>query len=254
MRPTYRTAAAALALSLALGLCGGASAQTIVVGGTDNFTTGNIVAGLTTLGKTFTDQSGTMTPSAAGLGAGDFIIIGNDGGIQTLEDYTPFLNAGGHVVVTGGSNTDDYRNWVSLYFNINDTAAGWHTDGDWVIGAANPVTAFLPSTYTFNNNSMTFHMLGIDATPDTAILGANTEPVNVAAIRSFANGGTFEYMALDLGGEYDDPGDQANFVVPFLQGALNPGAAQAVPEPTSLALLGGLAVSGTAFILRRRRA
>ena len=188
-------------------------------------------------------------PDPTGYGAGDTIIVGQDGGTAIPPDYSTFLNAGGHLVVAGGSNHDNWRNWVSLYFNITDTGIGWHTDGDWHAGpGTSPVTSLLPANYTFEDNSVTFHMLAFLATPNTTLLGTNDEGNSIAAIRTYSNGGYFYYMALDPG-PYGTSNDIQNFTTPFVQGIF---ATTATPEPgTSAAMGGGIILLG--LVLRRRR-
>jgi hypothetical protein len=129
---------------------------TVVLAGTSSAA---ISQALNSMGQAFTAAGSTMgpNPTTYGLRAGDFIIISNDGGTDaSFFDYTSFLNSGGHVILVGGSNYQPYRDWVSGYFNITDTANTWHTDGAWTNTAiGNAVTSGIPNTYTFENNSAT---------------------------------------------------------------------------------------------------
>jgi hypothetical protein len=187
----------ALALALASGrLC---AQVTVTLAGTAS---GGISQALNSLGRTFTAAGATMGPNPAtyGLRAGDVLIISNDGGTDSsFFDYTSFLNSGGHLILVGGSNYQPYRDWVAGYFNITDTANTWHTDGAWTTLVNNTVTSGLPSPYTFTGTSLTYHMLGFLSTPNTVLYGRNDEGVAVGAFRTYSNGGTLNYMALDLG-------------------------------------------------------
>jgi hypothetical protein len=204
----------------------------IILGGTDN---DNLKEALNDLGVPYINQSGNVTPNPAGLGAGDIIVIGNDGGTSPNppHDYHAFLNAGGDVIIAGGTNWDPWRTWVAGYFNITDTAGGWHRDGDWHSISNHPANRFLPTDYHFVDNNITYHMLGFLATPDSTLLGRNDENVVVAAFRNYPNGGSFNYMALDLGAYDNNNADQAPFITPWLRGAL--AAAGSIPEPCTLA-------------------
>jgi hypothetical protein len=218
----------------------------IVVGGNYN---SNIQTALNDLGESFT-LSPSLHPDPTGLGAGDIIIIGQDGGTGPFVDYNAFLNAGGDLIFTGGSNYDPFRTWAAGYFNITDTASGWHTDGDWHKTSDHAANSYLPDDYAFTESGHTFHMLAFLPTPNTTLLGRNDEPVYVAAIREYGGGGTFNYMALDLGRR---PNDQSEFITPWLRGALE---AAVIPEPSTLiiwCLLGGLGI-GVGWWRRRRAA
>ena len=222
------------------------SAGTIVLGGNAR---GNLATALTNLGVTYTDAGSGQFPSPVGYGAGDVIIIGMDGGTDVATDYTGFLNAGGRLIVAGGSNWDDYRTWAAGYFNTTDTGSGWHTDGAWHNSFNSPLTSFLPASYTPEDVSLSYHMLAFLAGPNTTLLGTNDEGVNIAAAQTYLNGGLFYYMAMDVG-PYGTSNDIQNFTMPFLQGAL--GDVANIPEPaTFAAMAGGLALLG---LLARRRA
>src|SRR4051812_1308070 len=106
-------------------LCASVASATVVLGGTAQT---YIEQALNTLGVNHTTV-GSMFVDPNGYGAGDTIILSEDGGGDNGYDYTGFLNSGGHLIVAGGSNLDSYRAWVGNYFNITDTQSGWHTDG-----------------------------------------------------------------------------------------------------------------------------
>lgn len=214
------------------------SNATVVLGGTAQT---YIEQALNTLGVNH-QIVGSMFVDPTGYGAGDTIILSQDGGIDNGYDYTGFLNAGGHLIVVGGSNYDPYRAWVAGYFNTTDTGSGWHTDGAWHKDGNLQPTQFMPNDFTFQNNSVTFHMLGFLPTDNTLLLGHNDEITEIAAIRGYNNGGWFYYMALDPGPYSNNPFDQDGWTVPFVQSAL---AAQynAVPEPGTIMLLGSSVLS-----------
>lgn len=241
-----RFATQALALFAAASLS--ANAGQIVVGGTAS---GGLQSALTALGQTYT-VSGAETPDASLLGAGDVIVIGMDGGTGPFLDYTPFLNAGGRVIVAGGSNWDGYRDWASLYFNITDTGSGWHTDGAWHTAAAIPATAGLPADYTFNNNNATYHMLAFLPTPNTILYGTNDEGQYVGAVRTFSNGGVFNYLALDVS-QYVDQGDLDTFTTPWLNNALG-NSSTSVPDSGAGAALTAATLFGLIATARRFKA
>lgn len=249
MKKTLYAGMTALVLTSLLSVSAKAS---LVVGGSNN---GSLITALNTLGLTYTTAgSSATTVDPTGYGAGDTILISNDGGSDaSFANYNNFLNAGGHLVMIGGSNFQPFRDWVSNYFTLTDTTLGWHTDGSWHKDGSNPVTVNLPSNYTFSDPAATYHMLGFLAAPNTVLLGHNDEPNSIAAVRSYSNGGSFVYMALDIGASYgSNPNDQSQFLVPFIQGALNPAAA--VPEPASLlaAAFGVLIPAGLAVVRRKR--
>jgi hypothetical protein len=222
---------------------------TVVLGGNHTTVMGNA---LTTLGYSYTLASGTMIPNPAtySLKKGDVIIISNDGGTPESVDYTNFLNAGGHVIAVGGSSLTSFHTWVGTYFNITDHNGGWHTDGAWTLTTAGQAKfPDMPSSYTFGNNSATYHMMSFLATTNTVLYGQNAETNFVGAVRSYANGGTFNYLSLDIGHQsYVTTGDINNFVVPWLRNSLS-----VIPEPSTYALFGtGLAVLGLRAWRRRR--
>jgi hypothetical protein len=94
---------------------------------------------------------------------------------------------------------------------------------DWNTGPNHPMTALLPGTYEFGNQSISYHMVHFSDAGQpagTTLLGrtCHASPNNhVLATRSYQNNGSFTYMALHLG-PYSDPNFQADFLVPFLQG------------------------------------
>jgi len=189
----------------------------------------------------------TPDPASYDVGLGDIILISNDGGGGPYFDYTDFLNSGGQLIVVGGSNVNEYRTWASLYFNTTDTSLGWHTDGAWYnLYAENG----LPLNYTFEDSGATYHMLAFDVTPNTYYYGMNDEGQLIAAVRFFDNGGSLNYMALDIG-TYGTGNDLNNFVLPWLSASLTP--LVFIPEPSTYLLLAtGLSALWAGH--RRRRA
>lgn len=212
--------------------------------------TGNIATALTQLGVSYSNAGASMPGS---LSASDTLILSFDGGLGPYVNYTSALNAGADIIVFGGScDSGGFSGWVGQY--INNTGNNcWHTDGKWNKLATNDATQFMPATYTPQNSSMTYHMTHLLATVDTVMLGSNDEGNNIAAFRTYANGGSFNYLAMDPG-PYGTASDIANFTNPYLRGALQAAALGidaaadpgAVPEPGSLALV-ALALSGLAL-------
>jgi hypothetical protein len=206
----------------------------VILGGTDH---GNLDTALTALGDSYTDVGNDMIDPSS-YGAGDVLILGMDGG-GSIYDYASFLNSGGHLIVTGGSNDGGYRTWAADYFNLTDTGSGWQTDGAWHTTVVDTATEYLPANYTFGDAYVTYHMLAFLPTANTVLLGTNDEPYSILALRTYANGGSFEYLAIDPSpARYGTAGDLTNFTEPFLRGALQEAGASTIPEPATGGLIG----------------
>jgi hypothetical protein len=144
-------------------------------------------------------------------------------------DYTAHLDSGKHVLMIGGSGDPAFQDYISGYLGVG-VFQSWHTAEDcmtdWNTGAAHPMTTLLPAQYEFPEQSASYHMVHFaDAGQPNGVtlLGrtCHSPPDNhVLATRAYNNGGTFTYMALDLG-PYADGIMQDQFVVPFLQGYFN---------------------------------
>ena len=203
----------------------------IVVGGTAQT---YITSALTSLGETFTTDTGgtppgTTWPPSTGVGT---IIISDDGFAGTLVDYTAHIAAGAHVIVVGGSSLSAYISSIGNYVTTDPTLTAWTESSctnQWnkitTSGAQNTITSFLPASYNFINAEVSYHMtefLGNGSQPAGAVVlgstctGANP---NILVTRRYASQGTFTYNAFDLG-NYNDTGSQAGYVAPFLKGAL----------------------------------
>jgi PEP-CTERM motif len=227
-----------------IAFCASVVNASVILGGTAQTYVANA---LQTLNVQYTDVN-SMFVDPTGYGAGDTIILSEDGGIDNAYDYSNFLNAGGHLLVIGGSNWDPYRAWVGNYFNITNTQNGWYTDGAWHSNGNFQQIQYMPSDFSFQNNSVTFHMLSFLPTDNTILLGHDDEPADIAAFRSYANGGWFFYMAFDPGPYSDNNHDQSGWTVPFVESALQ---AQSVPEPSTIVLLGTSLLS-LGFVRRRK--
>jgi len=219
------------------------ASASVVLGGTAQT---YVEQALETLGVNHTNVNSEFV-DPTGYGAGDTIILSIDGGGDSGYDYSNFLNAGGHLIVMGGSNFDPYRAWAANYFNLTNTQNGWYTDGAWHKNGNFQQTQFMPNDFTFSNNSVTFHMLSFLPTQNTILLGHDDEPADIAAFRTYNNGGFFYYMAFDPGPYSDNDFDQSGWTVPFIQSALN---AQ-VPEPSTLVMLGS-SLLGLGYWRRRK--
>lgn len=183
-----------------------------------------LIEGLVALGEAHTSEFVEWpAPDAAGV-----IVIGHDGAGAIAPNYQAHLDAGGHLLLVGGSGDPAYAAWASA-FVANTGEGNWHMSdtcaSDWNTTGAHPMTALLPATHEFLDQSVSYHMLHFTAAgqpADTELLGQSCEvgPNNyVLATRRYASGGTFTYMALDLG-PYSDATSGPMFVQPFLQGYL----------------------------------
>jgi cysteine-rich repeat protein len=182
---------------------------------------------LTALGETFT-QGGTYP--AAGNGV---FILSNDGGNGPFVDYTSMLNAGAHILLIGGSNlgtgAGSYTAYVNTYVTTDNTS-NWHQSSDcvndWNAIGTHPITQFLPATYEFTNQSVSYHMLHLSATQPTGatLIGqtcasAAHNPPGVLVTRTYPSGGTLTVFVQDVG-NYSDANTPTQFLQPFLKGYL----------------------------------
>jgi len=126
--------------------------------------------------------------------------------------------------VAAGTHTFRWEGAVDCCPEVDDIV---YTASTFAVGSAEDVTTivkYLPATYEFSNQDISYHMVHFtDTQPSgTVILGRSCEGAanrNVLLVRSYPGGGTFTYMAFDLG-MYGSSTDQAAFVNPFLRGFL----------------------------------
>jgi cysteine-rich repeat protein len=158
--------------------------------------------------------------------ASGILISSNDGGSELPNTYQAFLDAGGHILMIGGSGASEMTTFVGNFLTTDGTSS-WHQASDcvsdWNTVGVHPITQFLPPTYEFANASSSYHMLHFTAVQPAGatVIGDTCHGANPAilATRRYASNGTFTYMALDLGA-YDGLNTQAEFVAPFLKGYL----------------------------------
>ncbi|WP_017444618.1 hypothetical protein [Gayadomonas joobiniege] len=211
-----------------------------------------LIKSLNALGETYTQVTATTFPTT--LNSGDIVVWGQDGMPSgwTLPDITSWLNNGVDIILTGGANTDPWRDWVDNYFNITDTSVGFHADfsGEWTSLGDSFVTAYLPDTYTMQRAfAYAFHMLGFLPTPDTLLYAVNgeTPQVHIGALRSYDNDGSFNYLSYRWGRDRFDPQDEV-FMTNWLKGSLE--QARFVSEPLPLTIF---ALALTLLAVSRRR-
>lgn len=244
-----------LAAVLAVGALAAAPAAHagVLVGGS---ATQDIVNALNTLGVAHTNIGAGAMPRT--VKAGDILILSCDGAYGYV-DYTAALNAGADIIVFGGNcDGDGFTGWLGRYINNDGPCVNGHIGKGWTTMANNNATRFVPASYTHATDMMGHHMTHLKETADTVILGKNGEDKAIAAFRTYANGGSFHYMGLDLG-MYGSSADTLAFTAPYLQGALlaardglvTPVPAP-VPEPDSVALM-GVALAGLYAARRRHR-
>jgi hypothetical protein len=220
----------------------------LILGG--NATT-ELVKALGSLGESYT-TTGSF-PTVGSVSAGDILIWGQDGGSGLPDNFTSFLNAGGDIILTGGSNSNDWRSWTTDYFNTTDTASGWHTDGGWNSVGSTVLTQYIPDSYSFSVVGHTYHMQAFLPTVDTLIYGSITEGADIGAFREYSNGGSFNYMALDFGVRSGDEAFITGWLQGSLEGARNGLEPASVPNPTTFALL-GLGLVGMGFMRKKKAA
>lgn len=169
--------------------------------------------------------SSATDPNLGMPGAAGIVIITNDGAQISAADYQASLDAGQHVLVIGGSGDPAYTAWVNTYIGT-DGSASWHQSdscsADFTKVGNDPMTALLPASYEFTDQTVSYHMLHLTAAlPNTTLLGVSCEGADSYnyARRSF-NQGTFTVMALDVG-NYSDASSSAQFVQPFLASYLS---------------------------------
>jgi len=195
----------------------------IVAGSADDYNNRYITAALDNLGVSYTVES-TMwaTPKAATI-----LIMSEDGDTYDGLDYQAHLDAGYHVLMIGGSHWNPYYTWIQNYLNVTADYT-WHmSDGctpDWTKDADNAFTQYLPATYEFSDQQISYHMLHFTAAQPagTTLLGhtCHGSPDNYMYVsRKYPSGGTFTYMAFDLGARTAG-NTSAEFVEPFLKGYL----------------------------------
>ncbi len=198
----------------------------IVLGGSSQT---YIASALTALGETFTAEPSGTWPPASNVGT---VIVADDGYTGTMIDYTAHLAAGAHLLVVGGSNYAPYSAWVNGYLATDPAFTSWtlsNCTNEWTkIASSSPtsaITQFLPATYNFTSNSLTYHMVeflpAASQPSGTVLLGSTCTGANpnILATRRYTSQGTYTYDTLDIG-SMSDANSQAGYVMPFLKGAL----------------------------------
>lgn len=198
--------------------------NTIYVGGDAKTYVANALAILGENGWIAADGSYGDAPAAGVL------VSTNAGGNGVFPTgWQTYLDAGGHILVLGGDNTDAYRAFIGGFVSVDATTA-WHESddctSDWNRSVVGPLTELLPATYEFANQATSYHMLHFTASQpaSTTILGTTchtgaTGANGVFVTRTYASGGSFSYFAFDVG-EYTGAGTPDELVKPLLDGWL----------------------------------
>jgi cysteine-rich repeat protein len=181
---------------------------------------------LNALGEPFDPASDETTRLGDAPTAGVLISANNGDVGKYPTNYQTFLDAGGHILLIGGAETTDFRDFVGAFLNVG-TSYVWHRSdnctSDWNIGPAHPMTRLLPATYEFSVADMSYHMLHLLPTQPqgTVVLGTTceAEDSHILAIRTYPSGGTFAYLAFTIG-TYGNTQTSEEFVEPFLKGYL----------------------------------
>jgi cysteine-rich repeat protein len=194
--------------------------STILLSGT---ATGQIQTALDSLGEPFMlSFNQWLAPDSA-----DILIMSFIGADRPPPDYIEHLNSGKHVLILGGSNNQEFHDWLSEY--VSPGMFGWHYSedcmSDWDVGDAHPMTALLPAQYEFDDQTVSQHMVHfLDAGQPYAVrlLGHTCHQApdhHVLVTRPYDNGGSFTYLAFNLG--WNAGAGLNQFLVPFLDGYLD---------------------------------
>jgi cysteine-rich repeat protein len=156
--------------------------------------------------------------------SGVFITSNDSTDLVFPTNWQTFLDAGGNILVIGGSNSAQYRTFIGDFLTV-DATTNWHSSddctSDWIKIGSSPATNLLPATYEFPNQSTAFHMLHFPAAGQpagTVLLGETCHTAGddaIYAMRTYASGGTFAYLAFDLG-KFIGTGTTPSFTIPFL--------------------------------------
>ncbi|WP_272003755.1 hypothetical protein [Nannocystis radixulma] len=165
-----------------------------------------------------------IAPNSAGT-----IILSHNGVTWPGTDYAPHFAAGGHLLVIGGSTDETYASFITEHFNATVNIVQWHRTNDcnpdWTRGAPHPITALMPATHEFIEQSISYHMVhfaAVDQPAGVTLLGEmchNAPDDAILVTRKYPGGGTFTYMGFAVN-SYEDATSQAEFLVPFLTGYL----------------------------------
>jgi cysteine-rich repeat protein len=161
--------------------------------------------------------------------ASGVLITSNDSEDKTFPtNWQTFLDAGGNILVIGGSNSAEYRTFIGGFLTL-DATPGWEQSdectSDWNKIGTHAATTALPATYEFPNQATSFHMTHFPSAGQpagTVLLGETCHAGGndaIYALRTYPSGGTFAYLAYDLG-KFVGTGTTAAFTIPFLQSYL----------------------------------
>jgi cysteine-rich repeat protein len=179
--------------------------------------------------EAFTAVPAGASPYGAAPASGVFITSSDNTDKTFPTNWQTFLDAGGNILVIGGSNTAEYRTFIGGFLTLDATTT-WHTSddctSDWNKIGAHAITANMPATFEFAEQQTGFHMTHFPSAGQpmgTVLLGETCHAAGndaILATRTYASGGTFTYLAFDLG-KFFGNGTNSGFTVPFLQGYLS---------------------------------